>query len=139
MANTGAPLLTVMDISAVVARANMAQDQAKDVKVGNEATLTPADGGDPVTGKVIIVSPAVDPNSTTVQVWVQAVNPGERLRAGASVHVTIVAATIDGATIVPAAAILPAEEGGTMVVTIDETNTANHTKVQEGVREGDRV
>jgi len=53
--------------------------------------------------------------------------------------VTIVAATIDGATIVPAAAILPAEEGGTMVVTIDETNTANHTKVQEGVREGDRV
>jgi len=70
---------------------------------------------------------------------VQAVNPGERLRAGASVHVTIVAATIENATLVPAAAILPAEEGGSMVVTVDETNTANHAKVQVGVREGDLV
>ena len=139
MANAGMPLLTVVDMSSIVARVNLSQTQAKNVKVGNEATLTPIDGTAEVSGKVTIVSPAVDPNSTTVQVWVQAVNPGERLRAGASVHVTIVAATIDGATTVPASAILPAEEGGTMVVTIDETNTANHTKVQEGVREGDRV
>jgi HlyD family secretion protein len=139
MANAGMPLLTVMDMSSIVARVNLSQAQAKDVKVGNEATLTPTDGSQPVAGKVTIVSPAVDPNSTTVQVWVQAVNPGERLRAGASVHATIVAATIDGATLVPAAAILPAEEGGSMVITVDETNTANQTKVQVGVREGDLV
>jgi HlyD family secretion protein len=139
MANTGVPLLTVMDMSSIVARVNLAQGQAKDVKVGNEATMTPTDGSQPVTGKVTIVSPAVDPNSTTVQVWVQAVNPGERLRAGASVHVTIVAATIEGATLVPAAAILPAEEGGSMVIAVDEKNTAHLTKVQVGVREGDLV
>src|SRR6185436_4332878 len=97
MANAGMPLLTVMDVSSVVARVNLSQEQAKHVKVGNEATLTPADGSAPVSGKVSIVSPAVDPNSTTVQVWVQALNSGERLRAGASVHVAIVAATIDNA------------------------------------------
>ena len=78
----GAPMLTVMDVSKVVARVNMAQDQARNVKVGNEATLTPADGGELVTGRVTIVSPASDVNSTTVQVWVQADNPGERLHAG---------------------------------------------------------
>jgi HlyD family secretion protein len=139
MANAGMPLLTVMDVSSIVARVNLSQTQAKDVKVGNEATLTPTDGSQPVTGKVTIVSPAVDPNSTTVQVWVQAINPAERLRAGASVHVTIVAATVDGATLVPAAAILPSEEGGSMVITVDETNTANQTKVQVGLREGDLV
>jgi HlyD family secretion protein len=139
MANAGMPLLTVMDVSSIVARVNLSQDRARNVKVGNEATVTPSDGTQPVTGKVTIVSPAVDANSTTVQVWVQAVNPGERLRAGASVHVTIVAATIENATLVPAAAILPAEEGGSMVVTVDETNTANHAKVQVGVREGDLV
>ena len=61
----------------------LAQDQARNVKVGNEATMTPTDGSELVTGTVTIVSPAVDPNSTTVQVWVQADNPGERLRAGA--------------------------------------------------------
>ena len=139
MANAGMPLLTVMDVSSIVARVNLTQAQAKDVKVGNEATLTPTDGGEAVAGKVTIVSPAVDANSTTVQVWVQAVNPGERLRAGASVHVAIVAATIEGATLVPAAAILPGEEGGSMVITVDEKNIANHAKVQVGVREGDLV
>jgi HlyD family secretion protein len=139
MANAGMPLLTVMDLSSIVARVNLSQPQAKDVKVGNEATLTPADGGEAVTGKVTIVSPAVDANSTTVQVWVQAVNPGERLRAGASVHVTIVAATIGDAILVPAVAILPSDEGGPIVMTVDETNTAHETNVQVGVREGEMV
>ncbi len=139
MANAGMPLLTVMDVSSIVARVNLSQSQAKDVKVGNEATVTPADGSEAVTGKVTIVSPAVDANSTTVQVWVQAVNPGERLRAGASVHVTIIAATINDAILVPATAILPSDEGGSIVVTVDETNTAHETNVQVGLREGDMV
>ena len=66
MAAAGTPLLTVMDMSKVVARVNMAQDQARNVKVGNEATITPADGGELVTGRVTIVSPASDANSTRV-------------------------------------------------------------------------
>ena len=139
MANAGAPMVTVMDVSAVVARVNMAQDQAKDIKVGDEATLTPTDGSEPVTGKVTIVSPAIDPNSTTVQVWVQADNRDERLRAGQSVHVAIVAATIDGATLIPASAVLPSDEGGTMVLVVDDKDVAHQTNVQIGVREPEMV
>jgi len=135
MPASGAPLLTVMDMSSVVARVNMGQEQAKDIKVGAEATLTPVDGGEMVTGKVTIVSPAVDPNSTTVQVWIQAKNPGERLRAGSSVHVAILAETIDGALVVPAVAILPSDEGGSMVVVIDDKNVAHQKKVEIGVTE----
>ena len=52
MATTGAPLVTVMDVSKIVARINMAQDQAKDIKVGAAATMTPADGSEPVPGRV---------------------------------------------------------------------------------------
>jgi multidrug efflux pump subunit AcrA (membrane-fusion protein) len=139
MPNPGAPLLTVMDLSSVVARVNMAQEQAKDIKVGAEATLTPADGGEMVTGKVTIVSPAVDPNTTTVQVWVQANNPGERLRAGAAVRVAILAETIDGALVVPAPAILPSDEGGSMVVVVDDKNVAHQKKVDVGVTEENLV
>ena len=139
MATTGAPLLTVMDLSKVVARINMAQDQAKNVKVGNEATITPADGGELVTAKVTIVSPASDPNSTTVQVWVQADNPGERMRAGQAVHVSIVAATLEGATLIPAAAVLPNAEGETIVLVVDDKNIAHETVVQIGLREPEMV
>jgi multidrug efflux pump subunit AcrA (membrane-fusion protein) len=139
MANAGAPIVTVMDVSAIVARVNMAQNQAKDIKVGAEATLTPADGSDPVTGKVTIVSPATDLNSTTVQVWVQADNREAHLRAGQSVHVAIVAATIDGATVIPASAVLPSEEGGSIVLVVDDKDVAHHVPVQIGVRETELV
>src|SRR5439155_1466327 len=83
MATTDKPVLTVMDVSSVVARINMSQDQARDIQVGDDATLT-AEGSEPIPAKVTVVSPAVDANSTTVQVWVQAPNPGERLRCGMS-------------------------------------------------------
>jgi multidrug efflux pump subunit AcrA (membrane-fusion protein) len=139
MATTGAPLLTVMDISKVVARINMSQDQAKDIRVGNEATLTPTDGSEPVPGNVIVVSPATDPNSTTIQVWVQIDNPGEHLRAGQSAHVSIVARTIDGATLVPASAILADEEGATIVKVVDDKNIAHDRPVQIGAREPEMV
>jgi HlyD family secretion protein len=139
MAAAGAPMLTVMDMSKVVARVNMAQDQAKNVKVGNEATITPADGGELVTGRVTIVSPASDLNSTTVQVWVQADNADERLHAGQAVHVSIVAATLDGATLIPAPAILPNAEGETIVLIVDDKNVAHEKVVQIGVREPEMV
>jgi RND family efflux transporter MFP subunit len=139
MAAAGAPLLTVMDLSKVVARINMAQDQARNVTVGNEATITPTDGGEPVTGKVTIVSPAADPNSTTVQVWVQADNPGERLHAGQAVHVSIIATTLDGATLIPSAAVLPNAEGATIVLVVDDLNVAHEKVVQIGVREPEMV
>ncbi len=139
MAAVGTPMLTVMDMSKVVARVNMAQDQAKNVKVGNEATITPADGGELVTGRVTIVSPASDMNSTTVQVWVQADNPGEKMHAGQSVHVSIVAATIEGATLIPAPAVLPNAEGETIVLIVDDKNVAHEKVVQIGVREPEMV
>jgi multidrug efflux pump subunit AcrA (membrane-fusion protein) len=139
MANAGAPLLTVMDVSAIVARVNIGQNQAKDIKVGAEATITPSDGGEPVVGKVTIVSPATDTNSTTVQIWVQADNADGRLRAGQAVHAAIVAATIDGATLIPASAVLPSEDGGTMVLVIDDKDVAHQTPVQIGVREPELV
>jgi HlyD family secretion protein len=139
MATTGVPLLTVMDISKMVARINMPPDQAKSVRVGNEATLTPSDGSDAVTGKVIIVSPATDANSTTVQVWVQVDNPGERLHAGQAVHASIVAKTIEDATLVPAAAIFADEAGMTIVKVVDAQNIAHDRPVQVGAREPDKV
>ena len=139
IASAGAPLLTVMDVSKIVARVNLPQDQARNVKVGSDATLTPADGGELVTGKVTIVSPAADPNSTTVQVWVQADNRDERLRAGQAVHVSIVAATLDGATLIPASAVLPNAEGETIVLIVDDKSIAHEQVVQIGVREAEMV
>jgi HlyD family secretion protein len=139
MASAGTPLLTVMDVSRVVARANIPQDQASVLKVGDDATLTPSDGSEEVPGKVIVVSPAVDPNTTTVQVWVQAANPRERLRPGASVRVSVVAAKVLNAIVVPPAALLPTAEGETVVMVVGPDSVAHEKQVEVGVREPDKV
>jgi RND family efflux transporter MFP subunit len=139
MATPGTPLLVVMDISRVVARVSVPQSQAASVKVGHLATITQVDSGQEVPGKVIVVSPATDPASTTVQVWVEAENPGEKLKPGASVHAVIVTELFKAATVVPVAAILPGEEKGTAVLTVSADSTAHKKQVELGVREGDKV
>jgi len=139
MAVPGTPLLTIMDVSHVVARVNIPQNQGGSIKVGQMADVIPADGGDAISGKVTVVSPATDPNSTTMQVWVQAENPGERLKPGASVHVKVITELVKNATTVPSAAILPGEEGGTAVLVIDSDSVAHKHPVTLGIREGDKV
>jgi HlyD family secretion protein len=139
LASTGQPLFVVMDISRIVARASVPQAQAAAIKIGAPASIKLTDGSMEVPGKVSVVSPATDPGSTTVQVWVEANNPGEQLKPGASVHVAITVATIKDAAVVPGSAIVSGEEGGTAVMTISADNTAHMKKVEVGVREGDKV
>jgi multidrug efflux pump subunit AcrA (membrane-fusion protein) len=139
MAVPGTPMLTVMDVSKVVARINIPQNQGASVKVGQTAEVIPVDGGDMVPGRVTVISPATDPASTTVQVWVESENPGERLKPGASVHVKVITELVKNATTVPASAILPGEEGGTAVLVIDSASVAHRHVVTLGIREGDKV
>ncbi|MEI9974426.1 MAG: efflux RND transporter periplasmic adaptor subunit [Ignavibacteriota bacterium] len=139
MAVPGTPMLTVMDISKVVARVNIPQNQVGSVKVGQSADVIPADGGDAAQGRVKVVSPATDPASTTAQVWVECDNSGEKLKPGTSVHVKIVTELVKNATTVLATAILPGEEGGSAVLVIDADSVAHRHVVQIGIREGDKV
>lgn len=139
MANPGTPLLTVMDISTVVARVNVPIAQASSIKVGQSATITLADSKETVPAKVTVVSPASDPASTTVQVWAQAENPGERLKPGSSVRLEVVTEEVQNAMVVPPAAILPGEEGGQAVLVVDADSVAHLRKVDVGIREGDKV
>ncbi|MDQ1471722.1 MAG: HlyD family secretion protein, partial [Bryobacterales bacterium] len=87
----------------------------------------------------VVVSPAVDPSTTTVEVWVQAPNPGERLKPGGTVHVTIKAETLKDVVIVPSAALLNFEEGGQKVMVVGGDGLAHERRITVGVRQGDNV
>ncbi len=139
MANPGSAVITIMNISRVIARVQVPQAEASAVKVGQTATLTQPDSKEEVEGKVTVVSPAADANTTTVQVWIQIDNPGERLRPGTAMHATIATEAFKAATVVPVAAILPGEEGGTAVLTVSSDSLAHKRAVTLGVREGNQV
>ncbi|MGP0070334.1 MAG: efflux RND transporter periplasmic adaptor subunit [Bryobacteraceae bacterium] len=139
MAAAGSPLLTVVNVSRVIARANVPVSQAAALKVGDSATIAQTESGIESNGKVTVVSPAVDPNSTTVEVWVEADNPGEKLKPGATVHVSIVAETIPNALVIPTVALLPSDEGGVQVMVVGADSAAHEKKVDLGAREPDKV
>jgi HlyD family secretion protein len=134
---SGTPMLSIVDVSQVVARANVPVKDAMFIKVGRPARIAGPDGDIP--GTVTVVSPAVDPTTTTVQVWVKADNPGEKLKPGATARVAIIAETIQNTMVVPASALLNGDEGGQKVMVVDKDNVAHEHIVSIGVRQGDRV
>ncbi|MGD1072660.1 MAG: efflux RND transporter periplasmic adaptor subunit [Bryobacteraceae bacterium] len=137
MASSGSPIVSIVDISQVVARANIPVKDASFIKLGRPASITGPEGD--IGGKVIVVSPAVDPSTTTVEVWVQAPNPGEKLKPGGTVRVSIKAETLQNVIIVPAAALLNSDEGGQKVMVAGKDNLAHERKIAIGVRQGDNV
>ena len=139
MAAAGTPIVTVMDISQVIAKAHIPQPEAALLKVGDKATITVPGESEPVDAKVTVVSPALDPNSTTVEVWVQAKNPKQRLKPGTSVQVSMVAQTIPDALVIPAAALLTGQDGTTTVMVVGTDNRAHQKPVSVGIRQGDQV
>ena len=139
MAAAGTPLLTVMDTSQVIARAHIPQPEAALLKVGDHATVTVPGQQDPIEGKITVVSPALDPNSTTVEVWVQIKNADQLLKPGTSVQVSMLAQTIPDALIIPSAALLTAQDGTTSVMQVSADNHANQKAVKVGVHQGDSL
>jgi HlyD family secretion protein len=136
---TGAPILTVMDLSKVVARAYLTAAQAAQLHIGDAASLVAENSDKEVEGKVTVVSPALDPNSTTVQVWVEAANPGGRLKPGSTVGLEIVASTVKDALVVPAEAILTASDGATSVMVVGSDQVAHKIAVKTGIRQAGEV
>ncbi len=139
MATAGTPVLTVMDVSQVIARAHIPQQDAALLKIGDKATITAPGLDQPVEGKVTVISPALDPNSTTVEVWIQARNPKEVLRPGSSVQVSMLVKTIPNALVIPASSLLTAQDGTTSVMQIGNDGRAHQKTVRVGIRQGNQA
>jgi len=139
MATAGTPLLTVMDTSEVIARAHIPQQQAQLLKRGDTAEITASGVEKPLPARVVLVSPALDANSTTVEIWVQLRNPQERLRPGSSVQVSMLVRSLANALAIPSAALLTAPDGSTSVMLAGEDGKAHQHAVKTGIRDGDRV
>jgi RND family efflux transporter MFP subunit len=139
MASSSGPLITVMNLSQVVARTHIDQQEAAQLKVGDAATISVPGQPGALKGKVSLVSPALDPASTTVEVWVQTPNPGERLKPGSNVQVQIVALAVPHAIVIPAEALLTTSEGDTSVIILDTDNKPHKKKVKVGIRDDGEV
>jgi multidrug efflux pump subunit AcrA (membrane-fusion protein) len=134
LATANQPLLTVMDNTSLIAKAHISQAQAVGLKKGAEAEIKIAGDDDPVPAKLSLVSPALDPGSTTIEVWVQAAKPPDSLRPGMTVQVSITAATAKDAVVVPNNSIFQTNDGANYVLVAGSDNVAHKKTALLGIR-----
>ena len=134
IATANQPILTVMDMSRVIAKAHIASAQAAQLRVGNPAEIKISGVDDPIKAKVTLVSPALDPGSTTIEVWVETAKPPAELKPGMTVEVTITSKTAKDALIVPASAVFKTPEAGEVVLLAGSDELAHQKTVQTGIR-----
>jgi multidrug efflux pump subunit AcrA (membrane-fusion protein) len=140
LATANQPILTVMNLSRLISKSHIPQTQAATLKMGDAAQLKVPGLDEPVSGKVTLVSPALDPGSTTIEVWVEALKRNPALKPGMTVQLAMTSKTVKDAIVVPANAVFKNPEGqADYVVLVGADQKAHWQTVELGVRNADNV
>jgi len=134
LATANQPLLTVMNTSRLIAKAHISQTEAVLLKVGNKAEIELPGLDEPIKAKVTLVSPALDPGSTTIEVWVESTKPNSALKPGMNARVNVIAKSEEDALVVPASAVYKSEEAGDYVMLAGSDKKAHLTKIKVGIK-----
>lgn len=138
-ANSGSTLITVMDTSSLLAKVHLSQTVAQRLKVGDTASVTVPGTDEPVPAKIFLVSPALDPGSTTVEVWLRINNRAGKYKAGTPVGTSIKGRTVAKAVKVPLSAVLTATDGSKSVMVVGSDGAAHRKSVQLGISDGEDI
>ncbi|HEV2484736.1 MAG TPA: efflux RND transporter periplasmic adaptor subunit [Terracidiphilus sp.] len=136
MANAGQAVVTVMDVSTLIAKVHLSPELAAPLRIGDEAMVRIPGEDTPVQGKVTLISPALDIGSTTIEVWVAIPNKEGKYKVGTSVHVSIASGTVNNALCVPNESLITTKAGDPAVVVIGADSVANQKAVKTGITDG---
>jgi HlyD family secretion protein len=134
LATANQPILTVMNTSKLIAKAHLPQNEAVLLKAGDPAELKIPAAEEPIPGRVMLVSPALDPGSTTIEVWVEALKSNSALKPGMSVQIEATAKSVQDALTVPSGAVFNSPEAGEYVLIAGKDEKAHLSKVKVGIR-----
>jgi RND family efflux transporter MFP subunit len=114
--SAGAPLFEVADLRSVWIRVPVYAGEASTLVANSPVTVqTLSGGGRSWTAQPVTAPPSGDPVSSTIHLYFQMSNPGQRFRPGEKVMVTIRGAGSRDWLTVPQAAIVFDTQGGTWV------------------------
>lgn len=147
----GAPILTLVRTDVLELAASVPARSAEAVRVGQ--TVRFESGGHDFAGRVVRVSPTIDPVTRAITVYVQVPNPNGVLRGGSFATGRVIGRSIPGALVVPSPAIRAGGQGASPFVYRVEgdrlaqtpvrvgvvDDAAGMTEVLEGLKAGDRV
>lgn len=138
-AAAGTPVITVMDTSSLLAKLHLAQAAAQKLALGKKAEVQIPGVEEAVEAVVSFIGPALDPGSTTVEVWLKLANSDGRYKVGTPVHALLSGTTVANALQVPMKAIVPGKESGSAVMVAGADGTAQRKSVTLGIRTPEMV
>ena len=133
-----ANVFKIIDISRVWIDANVFEKDLGRVRRGQEVSVSvPAFPGVNFSGRVILVSSVVDPETRSVKVRTEVPNPDSRLKPDMFANVHIITDLHGTAISIPQSAVL--NDAGKTVVFISEGTGYSKRAVIEGIQSNDRV
>jgi membrane fusion protein, multidrug efflux system len=128
----GAEMFTVVRSDVLELGAAVPARQAGEIKVGQRVHF--AAGGRDFEGRVARISPTIDPTNRSVTVYMQVPNVGGVLKANSFSTGRIVSRTVDGAIVIPNAAIRQAQGNDKpFVYRLDATDALERAPVSVGI------
>jgi membrane fusion protein, heavy metal efflux system len=129
----------ISDMSSVWVLANIYQSDLADVKVGDEVTVQTDSYPDAFHGKISFISPALDPNTRTLQARIVVDNPGEKLKNNMYVSAMVNAGSTRNAIAVPDASVLRDDENQPFVYVATGSNQFGRRPVEIGPSQGGKT
>jgi cobalt-zinc-cadmium efflux system membrane fusion protein len=142
---------TISDMSTVWVLANVYQSDVAFVKTGDSVEVQTDSYPNTFHGKISFISPALDPNTRTLQARIEVQNPGEKLKKDMYCTVIVSAGAVSNAIVVPDAAVLRDDENqpfvyiesgndqfGRRAVNIGQS-VGGSTEILSGLYTGDKV
>jgi len=141
----------ISDMSSVWVLANVYQSDMAEVHVGDQVAVQTDSYPDKFQGKISFMSPALDPNTRTLQARIIVENPGEKLKNNMYVTATVNAGVEQNAIAVPDSSVLRDDENQPFVYVATGSNQfgrrsveigqsqAGKTQILKGLSPGDRV
>jgi membrane fusion protein, heavy metal efflux system len=129
----------ISDMSSVWVLANIYQSDLADVKVGDEVAVQTDSYPDAFHGKISFISPALDPNTRTLQARIVVDNPGEKLKNNMYVTATVNAGSTRNAIAVPDASVLRDDENQPFVYVAIGSSQFGRRPVEIGPSEGGKT
>ncbi|HTG26998.1 MAG TPA: efflux RND transporter periplasmic adaptor subunit [Methylomirabilota bacterium] len=142
---------TISDMSTVWILVNVYQNDLQYVHMGDDVAITTDAYPDTFHGKISFLSPALDPNTRTLQARIVTPNPGLKLKKDMYVNATVQAGKITDALTVPDAAVLRDTENQPFVYALTRANQFSRqsvtvgdshngrTQVTSGLKPGQRI
>jgi membrane fusion protein, heavy metal efflux system len=141
----------ISDMSSVWVLANVYQGDMAAVHVGDQVAVQTDSYPDKFQGRISFMSPALDPNTRTLQARIIVENPGEKLKNNMYVTATVNAGVEQNAIAVPDASVLRDDENQPFVYVATSSNQfgrrsveigqsqAGKTQILKGLNPGDKV